>query len=198
MTRNGKPPIAPKVQYSGGSSAREAATNSDGDADADPPARAQQDREQRVRRHLQSHGGLRRRSVVVTVRAMHMAMRDLFLGRGPHAGHLEVEAQRLAGERMVAVQKDRGTLDLRDGEGLLRPVLVAPVAAGRPASRPAGTRSWGWCAPAARRVRRRRPAAAGGASLRSPRPGRPARPRSSAACSRSRRAGRPSGRGCPR
>src|SRR5436190_19535662 len=48
-------------------------------------------------------------SVVVAAGAMHVAMGEFFDARVAHVGHLDGEVQRLAGERMVAV----------DGHGVL-------------------------------------------------------------------------------
>ena len=39
--------------------------------------------------------------MVMTMRSMHMAVRHFLFGRGPHFQHLEAEAQRLAGQRVV-------------------------------------------------------------------------------------------------
>src|SRR5688572_21303339 len=55
-------------------------------------------------------------SMVVAALAMDVPVRNLFRQRGAHAGHLQVELERLARQRVVAVQQDLVALDLHDVE----------------------------------------------------------------------------------
>ena len=48
-------------------------------------------------------------------RPVHVAVRQLFLGRGANFGDLDVEVQVLPGERVVAVDRHHVALDLRHG-----------------------------------------------------------------------------------
>ena len=50
--------------------------------------------------------------MVVAVRTMHMAVRNFFGAGGAHFGDLAAEGQRLACQRVVAVQVHFGALDL--------------------------------------------------------------------------------------
>ena len=50
-----------------------------------------------------SAGGLPHSVVMMTAGAVHVTVREFFLGRGTHFGDLHVEVERLTGERMIAV-----------------------------------------------------------------------------------------------
>ena len=54
--------------------------------------------------------------MMMAMRAMHMAVRDFFVGRRAHFGHVQVETQGHAGQRMIAVQHDLVVGDIGDGE----------------------------------------------------------------------------------
>src|SRR5678815_467174 len=52
-------------------------------------------------------------SVVVPARAVYVAVGQLFLGRSPHLGNLDVEIQVLPGKRMIGVDRHHVADDLR-------------------------------------------------------------------------------------
>src|SRR5687767_10292162 len=52
---------------------------------------------------------------MMAARTMHMAVRQLFFGRGTHADDLYLEVQILAGERVIAVERHHVTLQMSDG-----------------------------------------------------------------------------------
>src|SRR5690606_18283238 len=56
--------------------------------------------------------------VVVATRAVHVTVRQLLGGGVAHVDHVDVEVQRLAGQRVVAVDRDLAILDLGDGDDL--------------------------------------------------------------------------------
>src|SRR4051812_30341286 len=68
-----------------------------------------------------------RGSMVVAVLAMHVAMGDLLGAGGAHAGDLQREAQRLSGQRVVAVEQDGVALDLHDVENVRMAVIGAAL-----------------------------------------------------------------------
>src|SRR6185295_563715 len=55
--------------------------------------------------------------VVMAARPVDVAVRQFFLGRGPHFGDLDLEIQVLARERVVTVDRDHVAGDLRDSHG---------------------------------------------------------------------------------
>ena len=54
--------------------------------------------------------------VTMSMRAMHVAMRDFFVGRGAYFHHGQVETQCHAGQWMVTVENDLVVGDIGDGE----------------------------------------------------------------------------------
>src|SRR5688500_3099959 len=66
-------------------------------------------------------------SMMVPVLAMHMAVRDLFLRRRAHAGHAQAELERLARERVIAVEDHLRALDLHHVEDLRLALVVAAL-----------------------------------------------------------------------
>ncbi len=62
---------------------------------------------------------------MVPVRAVHVAVLDLFLRRGAHVDDRRVEAQALARELVVAVEHGAAVRDVRHAEHLLLPSFSA-------------------------------------------------------------------------
>ena len=62
--------------------------------------------------------------MVVTVTAVHMLVRNLFFRSGTHIGDLGGETQRLASQRVVAIQMHFRTLDLRHVENRRLPIRI--------------------------------------------------------------------------
>jgi hypothetical protein len=65
-------------------------------------------------------------AMVMAVGAVHVAVGDFFVGGGAHVDHRQLEAQRHAGQRMVAVEDDLVVGDVGDGEDH-RFVVASPV-----------------------------------------------------------------------
>ena len=55
-------------------------------------------------------------SMVMTTFTMHMTVRQLFFGGGANVGDIDLEMQRLAGQRMVAVNMHLFVIDMRHGD----------------------------------------------------------------------------------
>ena len=62
--------------------------------------------------------------MMVTMRAMHMAVRHLFFSGGTNFGHGDIEAQGLPSKRMVAVKNHLVALDFQHGEDMGLPILA--------------------------------------------------------------------------
>src|SRR5215212_2265229 len=56
-------------------------------------------------------------AVVMPAGTVYVAVRQLFFGRGPYLGDLDVEVEVLPGERVIAVDRDHVTDDMRDRNG---------------------------------------------------------------------------------
>ncbi len=82
--------------------------------------------------------------MMVAVRAVHVAVGELFRRRRTHAKHRAAEAQPLPSERMIAVDHDLAVGDVGDGvDDALLLVAVARPSNRMPTSTSAGKRSRG-------------------------------------------------------